>query len=142
MAPSTLSLLSRWDLQERRVLFFSPSQKVPSHASEGKFPQRRGGPSQEPLVDSEGYEKKISRSASRKRKKADAAKAGSGYAAVGLVIANMVMGAESFIVARQQTSFSRTRLYRIGTPTTLLITTFLQLMDWLTRLQRFHQRKF
>ena len=65
-----------------------------------------GGPSQEPLIDSEGFEKKISRSASRKRKKAAAAaKAGSGYAAVGLVIANMVMGAESFILAGQQASF-------------------------------------
>ncbi len=37
--------------------------------------------------------------------------------------------------------FSRTRLHRIGTPTTLLVTTFLQLTDWLTRLRRFHQRK-
>ena len=43
LASSTLSPIPEWVLQEKRNLFFSPSQKIPSHASEDEFPQRRGG---------------------------------------------------------------------------------------------------
>ena len=75
--------------------------------AKSESPKGEGRPSQEPLVDSEGYEKPLSRSASRKRKKA-AAKSGNAFAAVGLVIANMVMGAESFILAGQTSFLSNT----------------------------------
>ena len=53
---------------------FLHRKKSPAMPAKTNSPNRgEGGPSQEPLIDSEGFEKKISRSASRKRKKAAAA---------------------------------------------------------------------